>query len=493
LEKAALTGKPYLSEPFAIVQGKQGYSLMIPYRNQTFFEIVFESKKIFGSTSQFRHGESIEIKINDKSVPVFESGNYNERHSKYDNHETVAEGKILNRTFHLSAVPTEQFHNKFSGFSQVLLTSSLIFMLILMSAAIAIITISSRYRKRSEEKLKEERNRAQQYLDISGTMFVAIDKTQRVTLINQKGCEILGYEEDEIIGQNWFDTFIPERLRDDIKKVFNALMAGKIASVMHYENPVLCKNRKEKIIAWHNTVLTDEQAGIVGTLASGEDITERIKIEKIILTTEEHERRRIGYDLHDGLGQLLAGVAYKAEALEMQLKESRPREAENVNRIISLIMEAKGQIKLLTHGINLSTNDEEGLISSLADLASNTKRVFNISCSFDCDSTFQVHDRSSIVHLYRIAQEAVTNAVRHGKPNHIIIQLTQNNNSIALTVEDDGRGIRSSVTSEGMGIKIMHYRAGLINAQLNISNRNGGGTLVSCVFTCASAEIVKTP
>jgi PAS domain S-box-containing protein len=135
-------------------------------------------------------------------------------------------------------------------------------------------------RKRAEEEIKKERDGAQKYLDIAGVIIVAIDADKKITLINKKCSEILGYSEQEIIGKNWFDTFIPGRLRDEVKAVFEKLMAGEIESVESFENPVLTRRGEERLIAWHNTILKDEAGNITGILSSGEDITERKKAEK---------------------------------------------------------------------------------------------------------------------------------------------------------------------------------------------------------------------
>jgi len=130
-------------------------------------------------------------------------------------------------------------------------------------------------RKRAEEALREKEYRAQKYLDIAPVIFVALDAEGRVTLINQKGCEILGYEVNEIIGKDWFDHFLPDREREEAKSVFRRLMVGEIEPVEYYENSVLTARGEERLLAWHNTVLRDEAGRIVGTLSSGEDITEQ--------------------------------------------------------------------------------------------------------------------------------------------------------------------------------------------------------------------------
>jgi PAS domain S-box-containing protein len=145
-------------------------------------------------------------------------------------------------------------------------------------------------RKQAERLLRKERDRAQKYLDVAGVMLVAIDAEQRVGLINKKGCEILGYNEDEIVAKNWFDNFLPKRIKEEVKGVFNKLLCGEADAPEYYENPVLTKDGAERLIAWHNTVLRDDKGKVIATLGSGEDITERKRVEEVLRESEEKYR-----------------------------------------------------------------------------------------------------------------------------------------------------------------------------------------------------------
>ncbi|MGD9369108.1 MAG: ATP-binding protein [Desulfobacteraceae bacterium] len=147
--------------------------------------------------------------------------------------------------------------------------------------------LEHRVAERTRE-LETARNKSQQYLDIAGVILVAIDADRRVTLINQKGCEVLEGTAEEIIGKDWFETFVPDNMRQDVIQAFHRLMSGEIEPVEHFENPVLTIGGRERIIAWHNALLRDDGGSIVGTLSSGEDITEQKRAEKQITSLNQN-------------------------------------------------------------------------------------------------------------------------------------------------------------------------------------------------------------
>jgi PAS domain S-box-containing protein len=137
-----------------------------------------------------------------------------------------------------------------------------------------------------EGELRAERDRTQRYLDVAGVMFVVIGADETVLLVNQKGCELLGCAEQEVVGRNWFETFLPERVRTDTREVFAKLMAGELGVAEYNENPVLNKDGQERVIAWHNTVLADQTGDIIGVISSGEDITERRQAEHALVESK---------------------------------------------------------------------------------------------------------------------------------------------------------------------------------------------------------------
>ena len=206
-------------------------------------------------------------------------------------------------------------------------------------------------RKQAEEALQRERNLAQKYLDVAGVIILALDAEGQVTMMNPKGCEILGYSRNEmpehycdnVLGLNWFDTFLPERLRGEVRGVFAQLMAGDIEPVEYFENPVLTRSGEERIVAWHNTVLKDEEGRVVGTLGSGEDITERRRAEEKLRESLDL-RTSILESISDGFFALddHLKVTYFNGAAEKLL--GRPREEVLGRNLFEAFPEAKGSV-----------------------------------------------------------------------------------------------------------------------------------------------------
>jgi len=181
-------------------------------------------------------------------------------------------------------------------------------------------------RKQVEEALRKEKDKIQTYLDIAGVMFVALDTEQKVTLINQKGCEILGYSQEEIMGINWFEQFVPESEKETIRTIFVSLMRDELNNFEYLENTIQTKQGKKRIIAWHNTLLKDDEGNIIGTLASGEDITQRKQAEKAlleekVLLTQRVEERTA--ELSRANAQLARAARLKDEFLANMSHELR--------------------------------------------------------------------------------------------------------------------------------------------------------------------------
>jgi signal transduction histidine kinase len=214
------------------------------------------------------------------------------------------------------------------------------------------------------------------------------------------------------------------------------------------------------------------------------EIAERKQLEKMLLEIREHERRRIGYDLHDNLGQQLTAISFKTQALENMLRKRIVPEAEDAARITSLVEMSKAQVKSLSTGLSpMLAKDEYCLMTAMVELASNSEKLFSIPCFVRCSDAVPINNENVLIHLYRIAQEAITNAARHAKPDKIEISLVKKQNELIMTIKDDGTGIAAPNQRNGMGLDIMRHRADIINASLDIRPDINKGTVVTCAFS----------
>jgi signal transduction histidine kinase len=207
-----------------------------------------------------------------------------------------------------------------------------------------------------------------------------------------------------------------------------------------------------------------------------------------LLESSEREQRRIGQDLHDGLGQHLTGIAFMSKALEQKLlARSLPEEAADAVGIARLVNQAIAMTRELSHGLLPVQLEAHGLMSALHHLADEVREVFHVSCRFECDEPILVDDLSVATHLYRIAQEAVHNAIKHGRAQEIVIAISPSVSAPAracLTVSDDGVGCAAAKgDGEGMGLQIMRHRAEMIGGAFCIERSPDGRTIVSCAFS----------
>jgi signal transduction histidine kinase len=219
------------------------------------------------------------------------------------------------------------------------------------------------------------------------------------------------------------------------------------------------------------------------TAALTQEIQERRRLEKELLEAGEREQRRIGHDLHDSLCQHLTGTALAGQVLGKKLADKSLPEAAAANHVVELIEEGIELTRTLARGLHPVEMQAERLADNFQELAATASERFNVSCKFECPQPVLLHDASAITHLYRIAQEAVTNAVRHGKARHINICLDSADDETVLTVTDDGSGLSENARSNnGMGLRIMAYRASMIGANFNIERLSARGTRVICTL-----------
>jgi signal transduction histidine kinase len=204
------------------------------------------------------------------------------------------------------------------------------------------------------------------------------------------------------------------------------------------------------------------------------------RLEREVVNISEAEQRRIGQDLHDGVCQDLAGLTCGASSLRDDLEKLQVRaEANTASELVKLLQDAVVQTRDLAHELVPAKVNRLGLVLALESLAQSVGRLHEVTCSFQFHGPLPNWDEQTAIHLYRIAQEAINNATRHGRAQNILIFLEAADHSISLRVLDDGVGV-PEFCSEGVGLRIMRYRAQSIGGEVTIERRNGTGTTVSC-------------
>lgn len=219
------------------------------------------------------------------------------------------------------------------------------------------------------------------------------------------------------------------------------------------------------------------------------DITRRKQLEREVLAISDRERCAFARELHDSLGQQLSGIAYLSNVIRDRLGEQGLPEASEVARISRLLKQAIDETRRVSRGLSPVHTEPEGLGAALSELVAHTRAVFGILCRLRCPKPVLVSDNEAATHLYRIAQEAVTNAIRHGHARRITISLNQCLGRVSLSITDNGEGIGAlSPKRKGLGLRVMQYRAGLLQGEFFVRRHPEGGTQVRCVVQASNLK-----
>ena len=334
--------------------------------------------------------------------------------------------------------------------------------------------------KPAEHSVHETAERLRAILETAVEGIITIDDRGRIESVNRAAEEIFGYSAAEVIGRNVSMLMpSPDRERHD-SYIGNYLRTGQ-ARIIGIGREVVGLRKDGTTFPMDlavSEVKLPERRLFTGFVR---DITERKRLEQEILEISNREQRRIGQDLHDGLCQELAGIQLMAEVLQQDLRSKR--DSTQAGKIADSVRRAISHTRMLARGLSPVEVENNGLMSALHELAQNTAALFHIECVFDCPAPVLVRDNAAATHLYRIAQEAINNAVKHGRARRIIIRLTREGEIVRLTVQDDGNGFQPPAPGHhGMGLQIMKYRSEVIGAKLRVAPGAERGTVVTCEF-----------
>lgn len=326
-----------------------------------------------------------------------------------------------------------------------------------------------------------ERNRQTQLLASIMRSLPAIvgrlDGSGRVVEAQGAGLERMGLEPPALIGSTFAERF-PQS-------------ASSVAEALRGESANFTLSGKAQNLDWQvEFFVTADADREGGATFFGRDVTERRWLEQRLLTISDAEQQRIGADLHDGLGQQLTGMACLAAALRDRLKKAAPSEAENADLIARLASESVSQTRALARGLCPVQLEKNSLGSALEDLTYQAQLLHGIECRCRVEGPPPSCDHLTAIHLYRITQEAIHNATRHGGARNILVTLTSRGRQHRLAIKDDGKGFQTegAGTASGAGLRLMSYRANMIGGTFSIESAPERGTQVSVLFTTVSSK-----
>jgi PAS domain S-box-containing protein len=331
-----------------------------------------------------------------------------------------------------------------------------------------------------EAALVESEARLRAILDTAVEGIVTINERGVIESFNAAAEKIFGWRAEEVLGRN-VAVLMPAPYREEHNGYIDRYCRTGQAKIIGIGREVVGQRKDGAVFPMDLSVSEVRLPGRRIFTGFIRDITERKQMERQILEISDREQRRIGHDLHDGICQHLAGIELMAQVLEQNLAATRHKAAAQAGEIARHVRDTIQQTRALAHGLAPVVQEDEGLASALRELAETTSRMFRVACEFHCPAPAPLPDHAAAVHLFRIAQEAVSNAIKHGKAPRVEIHLRAVNARVVLMVKDHGTGLpRVLPRRAGMGLRIMQYRAGAIGASLAVQRDPDGGTSVVC-------------
>lgn len=393
-----------------------------------------------------------------------------------------------------------------------------------------VLSASRNERVRAEAELASERDFFSAVLDVQGALVLVLDRAGRIVRANLAFETLTGTPLREAVASTFSDRFVPPDQREKVDGHLELLRLG-VSNRVRYDATLQRRHGDPLQVSWSNTALRDHHGQLSHAILTGIDITERARaldavraarrdlaarvrertrdlantnaeleaeiierrrLERQVLAVAEREQTRIGQELHDGLGQQLTAIAFLAEVLAMKLEAGRHECAPDAARIEGLASAAVSEARLLARGLAPVEIDAGGLMQALEALTGTASTVFGLDARFVCNTPVPVRDTQVALNLYRIAQEAVTNAAKHGGGRAIIIELAHETDGIRLAIADDGHGF-AAASRAGMGLRTMRYRAGLLGGTLEIHHPPGAGTRVAVRVPSSALDLPSSP
>jgi len=347
-----------------------------------------------------------------------------------------------------------------------------------------------RRRKEVEADLRNTSDLLRRLFDTTDLLIAYVDADLRFVRVNRAFAGAFGGHPDDLIGRRYANLLNHPEHEAIFREV---LRTGR--PYRKPEDPLALPGLPESgPTFWDWTaepVYEDDDAasGLRLTLA---DVTEQKRLREDVIAAGEAERQRLGQDLHDSIGQDLAGLAYVAETLAKRLSADGSPLANRAHTVADLARKAGEEARLVARGLCPVDLSDEGFTEALQALVDETHEVYGIPCTLECPGPVPIRDIAVATDLYRVAQEAIHNAIKHADAQRLRIRLTPDDGALTLAVEDDGVGLPNPPDeADGMGLRVMRYRCQRMGGRLEVSARPEGGTQVTCVLPAPRDKVAQ--
>ena len=315
---------------------------------------------------------------------------------------------------------------------------------------------------------------------------VTLDSTAHLTYCNEYFEKLTGWKASELIGCDWFERFIPPDV-EDVRGVV-AGMLHDLPDAWHHENEILRKSGERVLVCWNNAAIRDATGSIIGIASIGEDITEQRKLERELLDSAARERQHLAAELHDGLGQMVYGASLMVDSLRIKSIKGEVTAAD-YDELAETMNSSLKTCHQIAQGLSPLANVRGSLVEALHALTSmgaDSKPLVKLEI---IDHAPLRLDATSLDHLYRLAQQALTNSLKHAFADTILVNLEIFPSLVVLSISDDGVGMSpDALLSQRLGLKMMRYRSHVIHAKLMITPVSPHGTCVT--IECPQAASV---
>jgi len=334
-------------------------------------------------------------------------------------------------------------------------------------------------RRMTEEALRMSEDRYRSVMEAAPDPIIVYDMDGRVTYLNREFTNVFGWTLDECLGRK-MNHFVPAENWEETRRGLQTISAGR--SLSSVDTCRYTKRGNLIDVSIRGAVYKDRAGQPAGSVIIHRDVTDLKRLEREVMDIGDRERQKIGQDLHDDLCPHLIGIQGLGQVLHNKLLESQSQTADLADKITQLLKAAVTKSRQLARGLCPVYLVDHGLESSLREFAAQAETMFGITCRFECAVPFPVSDNIVATHIYRIAQEAVHNAIRHGKADTIDVVLHGEAQAGTVTITDNGQGMPAVIETDGMGLRIMGFRAKMIDALLEIRGNDDGGTVVHLVL-----------